>query len=89
MRTLMTSLGMLFGILLCVSGLVAALVTQLDPVVGSIGLVVAFGGGTLSWACRRYAGAHAPDADGSPRRSLPPDKPGGSAARRQDPKKRL
>ncbi len=53
MKEIFAHLGMLFGLLLCVAGLIALVATQFDPLYGGLGLVVAALGAGLTWRIRR------------------------------------
>ena len=53
MRTLLASLGMLLGVLLCVAGIVAILLTGVDPLGLGLGAACVGLGSALTWFCRR------------------------------------
>jgi threonine/homoserine/homoserine lactone efflux protein len=75
MKSLLLTLGALLGLVLCVSGIVGALVTGLDLVYGGIGLLIAVAGGALLAWCgggiRRASRAEAEGAPGKRSRQKP------------------
>ena len=73
MKTLLSSLGMLAGALLCVAGAVLLLVSGFDRLYGALGLLMAAAGATLAYLCRRASGGST-DQDGqrARQRSEPP-----------------
>jgi threonine/homoserine/homoserine lactone efflux protein len=79
MKSLLMTLGVLLGLVLCVSGIAGALATGLDPVYGGIGLLIALAGGALLlWfgtGIRRASRAEAEGAPGKRSRQKPSVRP--------------
>ena len=75
MKSLLMTLGVLLGLILCVSGIAGLLVTGLDPVYGGICLLVAMAGGALlMWfgtGIRRASRAESEGAPGKRSRQKP------------------
>lgn len=83
MKTLLLSLGMLGGVLLCAAGIVVVLVTGLDPLWSSAGLAAGTVGVALAWSCRRMEGASR-DSSGT-ERSVQQPLPGAEHKARKGP----
>lgn len=66
----LATVGMLMGILMIVCGVLVALLTGLDIIYGSIGLLVAAAGGALSRFCHREAPVQSDNSSGTPERSI-------------------
>lgn len=76
MKALLATLGILLGVLLCVAGVVVALVTGFEPLYLGLGLGAVALGALLSWACwRAQGGQRAVAGDGGRERSRPPEAP--------------
>ena len=73
MKTLLLTLAVLLGLLLCVAGIAGVLITGFDLVFGSLSLLVALvGGALLVWGGGRIRSASRAEAEGEPgKRSRP------------------
>jgi len=69
MKPLLMTLGVLLGLVLCVSGIAGVLVTGFDLVYGSISLLAALTGGVLlAWLGYGIRRASRAEAEGAPGR---------------------
>lgn len=76
MKTLLATVGILLGVLLCVAGVVAALVTGFEPLYLGLDLGAVAMGALLSWFCwRAQGGQRSAPGDGGRERSRPPEAP--------------